>query len=230
MNMTSSAIFRIGLCAFYAFATGCKENGLDVKKPSTTDAQSFEQSTKSEPGDASGEAVSAAAKDPALPVEIRESATVFERMLKNKPISRREFSQACGKLASTRTETACRIWISLLLAMEARIPNPLPSKEEMINFEKLVMAKKIEPLDVESLRYMQLLHPAMEALTQFDMPEADLQVESFMRRFESKYGSSEVGRIYIDVLKIEISQAKEARKSGAVPWKWRLAEEAAEHK
>ncbi len=230
MNTTSSTIFHIGLCVFYACATGCKENGQDTKSPSTPETQSVEQRARPDLGDITGEAVRMAAKDSTLPAEIREGAAVFERMLQNEKISQEEFARADWKLHSRRTETTYKIWISLLSVMEARLPNPLPSKEEMDGFEKLVMEKKIDPLHIESLRYMQLLPPSVKALTQFDMPEADIQVEIFMKRFESKYGSSEVGRIYIDVLKIEISQAKEARKLGRVPWKYRLKKEAAEQK
>ena len=167
----------------------------------------------------SGSTVRAAAKDHSLPPYIRQSAVVFERVLDGMETNEKEVRRAISELSTTRNERTCQIWISMMKACEATSPSILPQMGELAKLEEQRREGTVKGMGSNSLRYLSVLQFCVKILTEFDFPEADREVEAFMKRFELKYGTTETGKHFLDIYRMEIAHSVADRESGAVLWK-----------
>jgi len=166
-----------------------------------------------------GAIVRAAAMDHSLPPNIRQSAVVFQRTLDGVEADKRELARAVKELSTTRNERTCQIWISMMRASEAGLPRTLPLKDEFAKLEKRSQEGTSEGIESNPLRFIDILRACVTKLTEFDMPEADREVEAFMKRFEVKYGTMEMGKFFLSYYRTEIGQSLEVRKGGGASWK-----------
>jgi hypothetical protein len=166
----------------------------------------------------SAEVIRAAVNDHSLPPYIRESAEVFQRMLEGKRGYPARMEKAIRELSSTRNEKTCRIWISMLLACEANIPATMPSRAEFAEVEKRGREKNTEGLENSPIRFIGGTRSCVRVLTEFDMPEANAEVEAFLKRFKRKYGATEMGGHMLDAYQMEIREAKEGVENGGAAW------------
>lgn len=194
---------------------GCKRQS--AFKP--TDIATSYQSILN-PADKNGEYVRDALKDHTCAPYIRESAAVFARVLNGVEADKKAFRQAINELAATRNDRTCRIWISMMLASEAGLPEVLPSFKKIGEIEKQDRDGTLKNMESNPLRFLGVLNRTVLYFTQFDMPEADREVEQFINRFEKKYGNSEAGKIFTQDYRIKIEQVKKTRATGAVLWKY----------
>ena len=74
-------------------------------------------------------------------------------------------------------------------------------------------------MESNPLRFLGVLQFCVSRATQFDMPEADREVEEFLHRFESKYGHSPVGKDVLEDYRREVESSRNVRKTGGGPWK-----------
>ena len=189
-------------------------------KPEIKDAGNTQSRDTAEDSPSSGGAiVRAAARDHSLPPNIRQSAVVFQRTLDGLEADKKEFARAVRELSTTRNERTCQIWVSMMRASEAGLPGALPQKDEFANLEKRSREGTLEGVESNPLRFIDILRACVTKLTEFDMPEADQEVEAFMKRFEAKYGTTEMGKFFLNYYRTEIGQSLEVRKKGGASWK-----------
>jgi hypothetical protein len=172
----------------------------------------------------SGDEVRAAAKDQSLPPYIRESAATFELVLTGTRYDHKACEQAIRELRANRNERTYRIWLSMLLAGEAGLPDEFPSIQVLGELEKKARTGDLKDAESNPLRFLDVIVLAVTYLTEFDMPQADSEVKSFLLRFEKKYGNSEAGIKFIKRCKGEIQNAEAARSAGSAYWKRGRAE------
>lgn len=195
--------------------TACKERDPRFKN---ADAIAATGEAAAQPNPVNADYIKEATKDHSLPPYIRESAAIFGQVLRGGAVDEKSYAKAFREMATTRNEKTCRIWISMLLASEAGLPDVL-NFSEVERVEKQAIQRNFDGLESNPLRFLRVLNSCTRKLTEFDMPEADREIDSFLERFEKKHGNSEVGKILLDSYKLEIKQAKEARQAGTVSWK-----------
>lgn len=194
--------------------------GCDKSKTKTSDSETtVGQSTLPKLTASDGVAVREAATDHSLPPYIRQSAVVFERIMDGKEGDPKKIGGAIRELSATRNESTYSVWVAMLHASEARLPDVLPSKAEFAKLEKQKFEGSLKGIETNPLRFLDVLRVCIIGLTEFDMSKGDQEVAAFMKRFEVKYRTSDLGKHYVDSYRMEIDQTLERRKGGGVPWK-----------
>ena len=194
-----------------------RDAGVDTTKmPERMPSQESPQLNSSVPD---GDLIRAAAKDHTLAPSIRHSAVVFARVLDGVEADSKAFDQAVRELAMTRNERTCQIWISLMHAGEAGLPQVLPPLEEMGRLEQEARKGAVKGIESNPLRFLDVLRCCVTYLTEFDMPAADSEVTGFLNRFELKYGNSDTGKHMLSYYRIEIKNAMGGRETGGALWK-----------
>lgn len=157
--------------------------------------------------------------DKAQPVHIREGAGVMLDVLnENHQISFRDYFDAKRKVCSLRSNEVVRAWIALLNSTEKKLPDPMPSAEQIERETRESIERKSRLIHYTSVSRLSLFGSCIAALSSFDMSEADLEVNEAVRRFESKYGDTSGGKKMLEKYKIEIRQQKEMIRLGTTPW------------
>lgn len=157
--------------------------------------------------------------DKSQPDHVREGAGIMLDVLnENRHISFRDYFDAERKVSSERSPATVRAWIALLHSTENRLSDPLPSAEQIDREKRDSIERKSKFIHYTNVSRLSLFGSCIAALTSFDMPEADLEVEGAIRRFESKYGNTSGGEKMLEKYRTEISQQKEMIRLRTTPW------------
>jgi hypothetical protein len=194
---------------------GCNKKSLTSPPPEG--AETFSGASKTTT--LGGAYLKEAAKDHSSPPYIRLSAEVFSKVQDGVESDKNAFRQAINELAATRNAKTCQIWIAMMHASEAGLPEVLPSLEELGKMEKQARGGTLKGVESNPLRFIDVLTPCVKYLTEFDMPEADRAVAEFVHRFEIKYGKTDAGKHCLSAYQREISDAREIRSTGVSRWK-----------
>ena len=157
--------------------------------------------------------------DKTQPDYVREGAGLLLSVLgeqENLDIS--DYLKAKRKVSSVRSSATVLVWIALLQSTEKKIPDLLPSAEEIDREERESYAKGTNRIYYTNALRLSLLGSCVSALSSLDMPEAKSEVEAFLHRFEKKYGNSSGGKKMLKLYKDERRQQEELVSMGAAPW------------
>lgn len=204
---------------FYAITliavTSCQKNKTTTHVPESPHARQVESNASL----SDGYLVRTAAKDHSLAPNLRHSAIIFEHVLDGEKVSSNEIRQAGRELATTRSEITCQIFVSIMRASEAGLPEALPPLEELERFEQEASKGAVKGFESNPLRFLSVLLRCVTYLTEFEMPVADQEVTRFLNTFHSKYGKSDSGKYLLNFYQSEINNAMGKRKTGGALWK-----------
>ena len=157
--------------------------------------------------------------DKAQPDHVRNGAGIMLDVLNENPhINFRDYFDAKRQVSSVRNTATVRAWIALLNSTENKIPNSLPSAEEIDRESLESNRKNIGVIYYNAVTRLSLLESCISSLASLDMPEAKAEIKAFLQRFELKYGASSGGKKMLDQYKIEVSQQEGIVRKGTAPW------------
>ena len=115
----------------------------------------------------------------------RKSVGILLDVLHEKEgIKFRDYLDAEREICSVRSVETAQAWIALLQAAEMKLPEKLPSAEE-IDFERRESnGKQIRVAHFNVYLRLSLIGSCIGALSSLDMAEAKSEIESFLERFE----------------------------------------------
>lgn len=131
----------------------------------------------------------------------------------------RDASLALRELTRQRTEEACTLMIKLLHAEAALLPEQLPPLDEMKRLEAQYLATRKEPEGDHWAKHFRKAAEAARYLVMLDMPVADRAAKDFRDELSKKWGANELGKILLNTVNTEYSQAERDVQTGVVPWK-----------
>lgn len=157
--------------------------------------------------------------DKSQPDHVREGAGIMLDVVnENLHIIFRDYFIAERKVSSVRSLATVRAWIALLNSTEKKLPESLPSAEQIDRERRESNERKSGLIHYTNVSRLSLFGSCIAVLSSLDMSEADLEVNAAVRRFEIKYGTSSGGEKMLEIYKIEISQQKEMVQLGTTPW------------
>lgn len=166
-----------------------------------------------------GEIISKLQDDKTQSEKFRKSAGVLLDVLEEKEnIKIRDYLNAKREISSVRSLATAQAWIALLEFNEKKLPDSLPSAEEMDMEEKKNNENQTTDIYYSTTIRLSLINSSISALSYLDMPEAKSAMESFLQRFEKKYGDSSGGRKMLKKYRLERSQHEEDTRRGLAPW------------
>lgn len=131
----------------------------------------------------------------------------------------RDASLALRELTRHRTDETCALMIKLLHAEAELLPEQLPPLDEMKRLEAEYLATGKEPEGDHWAKHFRKAAETARYLVMFDMPVADRAAKDFRDELLKKWGASDLGKILLNTVNTEYSQAEKAVQSGVVPWK-----------
>ena len=117
-----------------------------------------------------------------------------------------------------RSETIARAWIALLHSNEKKIPDELPTAEEMDREKVKSNKSKSRVIHYSTYTRLGLLNSCVSAIAVLDLPESNAELDAFFQRFEKRYGGSSGGQKMFKLYEMERSQAKEKVRLKGAPW------------
>ena len=155
--------------------------------------------------------------DPTQPDYIRESAVIFEKILREEDdISVRNWITATVDMKEQKNETTISTYVSFLKALEKKLPNKLPPVEAFQEMkDKAVKADIIESNVAEIIS---LIGASIKDISLYGDPSADAEIKEILQRFKERHGSTETGAKILEYLSMEHGQGLQARAEGIKPW------------
>lgn len=155
--------------------------------------------------------------DTTQPDYIRESAVVFEKILREEnDISKRDWITAIVDMKEQNNETTISTYVSFLKALEKKLPDKLPPVEAYQAMKD--KAVKADIIEFNVARTVYLIGASMKDISLYGDPAADAEIEEILQRFKEKYGSSESGTKILEYLNMEHKQGLNERSRGIKPW------------
>ncbi len=157
--------------------------------------------------------------DQKQPDYVRKGAGVLLDVLEEKEnIKLRDYFNADRKVSSVRSDAIARTWIALLHSTEKKIPEVLPTAEEMNQEKQKSNKSKSRVIHYSTYTRLGLLNSCVSALALLDLPESNVELDAFFQRFEKRYGGSSGGQKMFKLYEMERSQAKEKVRLKGAPW------------
>ena len=157
--------------------------------------------------------------DQTQPEYVRKGAGVMLDVLEEKEnIKLRDYFNAKRKVSSVRSNAIARTWIALLHSNEKKVPEVLPTAEEMDREKREFMKSGSKVIYYSTFNRLSLMHSCVSALALLDLPESNAELDAFFQRFEKKYGGSSGGQKMFKLYEMERSQAKEMVRLKNAPW------------
>lgn len=165
----------------------------------------------------------------AIPGEASKTLTHLEEILKTakkRPESdaqAREAAQAIQKVSAHRTEEACALLVNFLHDEAALIQKNLPSLEDFARAEEEFRRTQKIPVGMEEFAswgwHYRNAAEAARYLVMLDMPEGRRAAYEFRDQLAKKWEESELGKIFLNTVNMELQNTEEDVKTGVVPWK-----------
>ena len=157
--------------------------------------------------------------DQTQPDYVRKGARVLLDVLEEKEnIQLKDYFNAKRKVSSVRSNAIARTWIALLHSNEKKVPEVLPTAEEMDREKREFMKSGSKVIYYGTYTRLSLMQSCVSALALLDLPESNAELNAFFQRFEKRYGTSSGGQIMIKMYEMERSQAKEKVRLKGAPW------------
>lgn len=157
------------------------------------------------------------AKDATQPDYIRESANIFEQILKeDKKVLKTDWIQASYDLLKIRNNSTIATYVEFLKSLERKLPDELPTIEKY-NLSKELTSKS-EFIEFNVARTILLMGESIKDISVYGDLVADNEIETILKRFKKKYGSSETGKKIMAYFIIVHEQGLEERATETKPW------------
>ena len=156
-------------------------------------------------------------KDPTQPDYIRESAVVFEKILRGEnDIYIRDWITATVDMKEQKNETTISTYLSFLKALEKKLPDKLPPAKTYQAMED--QAGKVDIIEFNVARTVYLIGASIQDIDLYGDPAADAEIEGILQRFKERHGSTETGAKILEYFNMVHGQGLEDRKSEHKPW------------
>ncbi len=157
------------------------------------------------------------AKDSTQPDYIRESAKIFEEILKGeKKVSKTEWIQASYDLTKIRNDSTISTYVEFLKSLENKVPQNLPTLKEYEAMKE--SSDRSEKIDNTISRVITLIGESIKDISLYNDPAADAEIAGILKRLNEKHGDSETGKKIMEFLNLVHGQGMTARSWGIKPW------------
>lgn len=160
------------------------------------------------------------AKDKSQPQEIRNHAEIILKSVKGHALKDDAFKDAALRMRAIRSDSSIRFWIAYMKAIEADLPEKMPTEEQFKNIQKenWRMMERGELIPWNIARQMDAISECVLALCEYGGEPSNSEVDLFMQRFERKYGETEVGGRYLSYYKVYKVDGEMLRSHNSALW------------
>ncbi len=161
----------------------------------------------------------AVAADKSQPDYIRKSIQYYDDFFQGKKVLLSTRSKAEAELSATRTEATLNCLIAVLNSLEKRLPEPLPTENDVNELNKKFGDSKDVEYEINPVFIVGHFSNLIKIITYYDEEKGDSEVQGFLKRFEAKYGKTSSGEYWLKDFRMELKHASADRAGHNGKWK-----------